>query len=114
MQPKLEVLFKNHVTCMLIRMISNKNGAKNDSFVRTCNRQNGYQKVTKTQPYARLFMVMMFENNQTTPRIACIMEDSLTHNNLQDLSTNISEDCVMNIGAVVRRHDVKPIEKINS
>ena len=112
MQPKLGVLLKNHVNCMMIRMIANKNGAKNDSFVRTYNRQNGNQKVTKTQPYTRLFSVMMFENNQPTPRIAYIMEDSLTHNNLWDLSTNICDNGVISIGTVIRLHHVKPIEKM--
>ena len=58
---------------MLICMIANKSGAKNDSFVRTYNRQAGNKRVTKTQPYTCLFSVMIFEDGQPTSRMAYIM-----------------------------------------
>ena len=34
MRPKIDVSLKNHVNCMLIRMIANKNSGKNDFLVR--------------------------------------------------------------------------------
>merc|ERR1712020_516975 len=46
MQPKINVTLKNHVNCMLIRMIGNKNTTKNDYAVRLYHRQQGNQKVT--------------------------------------------------------------------
>ena len=64
---------------MMIRMVANKNGQKNDTLVRTYNRQQGNQKITKAQSYTRLFSVIVFENNQPTSRLAYIMEDQMNH-----------------------------------
>ena len=112
MQPKISVPLKNHVNCILIHMIANKNGAKNDSFVRTYSRQAGNQRVTKTQPYTLLFSVMIFENVQPTSRMVYIMEDHLTHGNLWDFSTNIRENGDISVGTIIRLHHVKPIKKM--
>ena len=111
-QPKATVSLKNHVNCMLIRMIANKNGAKNDTLVRTYNRQSGNQKVTKTQTYTRLFSVMMLHKGQPTSRMAYIMEDHVSHGNLWDFSTNIRDNGGVLVGTVIRLHHVKPIEKM--
>ena len=112
MQPKISVKLKNYVDCMLIRMIANKINAKNDSFVRTYNRQGGNQKVTKSQPYTRLYSVMMFEKEQPTNKIAYIIEDNMNHNNLWDFNTNIRDNGGITVGTVIRLHHVKPIERM--
>ena len=112
MQPKLTVSLKNHLNCMLIRMIANKNGQKNDTLVRTYNRQQGNQKITKAQSYTRLFSVIVFEKNQPTSRIAYIMEDHMNHRNMWDFSTNIRDGGAISVGTTVRLHHVKPIDKM--
>ena len=112
MQPKINVDLKNHVNCMMIQMIANKNGSKNDYLVRTYNRQQGNQKVTKTQPYTCLTSVIIFENNQPPSRIAYIMEDNQNHCNMWDSSTNIRNNGTIRIGTTIQLHHVKPIEKM--
>ena len=61
MQQKLTVSFKNNLNCMMIRMIANKNGQKNDSRVVTYDRNQGNQKLTKAQNLTRLFSVITLE-----------------------------------------------------
>ena len=112
MKPKISVSLKNHLNCMMIRMIANKNGQKNDTLVRTYNRQQGNQKVTKAQSYTRLFSVIIFEKNQPTSRIAYIMEDQMNHRNMWDFSTNIRDGGNITIGTTIRLHHVKPIDKM--
>ena len=112
MQPKISVSLKNHLNCMMIRMIANKNGQKNDTLVRTYNRQQGNQKVTKAQSYTRLFSVIVFEKNQPTSRIAYIMEDQMNHRNMWDFSTNIRDGGNISVGTTIRLHHVKPIDKM--
>jgi hypothetical protein len=112
LQPKIKVSLRNNISCMLIRMIGNKHSTKNDFSIRTYFRQQGGQKVTKTQPYSRLFSVMIFESNQPTSKIAYIMEDDLNHKNLFDFNRNIRDNGGISIGTVIRLHHVKPIERM--
>ena len=112
MLPKIQVALKNHLNCMMIRMIANKNGQKNDTLVRTYNRQQGNQKITKAQSYTRLFSVIVFENNQPTSRLAYIMEDQMNHRNMWDFSTNIRDGGIITVGTTIRLHHVKPIDKM--
>ena len=112
MLPKIQVSLKNHLNCMMIRMIANKNGQKNDTLVCTYDRQQGNQKITKAQSYTRLFSVIVFENNQPTSRLAYIMEDQMNHRNMWDFSTNIRDGGVISIGTTIRLHHVKPIDKM--
>ena len=62
-QQQRTVLLKNYLHCMMIRMIANKNGQKNDSRVVTYDRRQGNQKVTKAQNYIHLFSVILFEKS---------------------------------------------------
>ena len=101
MLPKIQVALKNHLNCMMIRMIANKNGQKNDTLVRTYNRQQGNQKITKAQSYTRLFSVIVFENNQPTSRLAYIMEDQMNHRNMWDFHTNIRDGGVISVGTTI-------------
>ena len=111
LQPKIKVNLKNHLNCMMIRMIANKHGSS-DSLVRTYNRQQVGAKVTKMQNYTRLISVIIFEKNQPTSRIAYLMEDSQNLTNLWDFHVNIRDHGGITIGTAIRLYHVKPIEKI--